>query len=256
LNWFSHAQSRSTTHRYRPSHPFVAQSVSAAAPELAGFRGVGVLIASTFECVIPEGTAPAWRLPWPERLLSVTLKTMWGEVDVHNLYVPVNYQRGHPHLPDRIATLKAVYTRLARPSNRHRILCGDFNLPRQETTDGEVVTFGQEARTNGSYRVWSADADAAERGVLLGLGAHDLRDVYRQLHGYARQESSWELTNRGKVFGFRPDHVLASSSLRATACRYLHEFREPWAVRPWRGTARALSDHSAIEAVFDPVRTG
>jgi len=48
------------------------------------------------------------------------------------------------------------------------------------------------------------------------------------------------MRSRGRA-AYRLDHVIASDSLRATACDYVHEWREA-----------GLSDHSAIEAVFDP----
>ncbi len=183
----------------------------------------------------PLATPPTLTVPWPERLLSITLDTQWGEVDVHNVYVPANYQQGNVHLPMRIATLEGLYTGLAHISKRHRILCGDFNLPRKETTEGKVVTFGQ----HDTSFVWSERADAAERSVLLGLAVHDLHDVFRQLHGYEKREFSWYTTTKDHT-GYRLDHVFASSSLRAIECRYLHQFRESWDVRPWRGEARSL----------------
>jgi exonuclease III len=75
--------------------------------------------------------------------------------------------------------------------------------------------------------------------VLTGLAAHDLADVYRQLHGYSLQEFSWYWTGQGREIGRRFDHVFAASELDARECRYLHEFR-----------TSGLSDHAPIEVDF------
>lgn len=84
--------------------------------------------------------------------------------------------------------------------------------------------------------------DAAERSLFEGLARWDLRDCFRALHGYDRQDSSWVLHTRSRrKSAFRLDHVLASASLGLVHCGYVHEWRES-----------GLSDHSAIEAVFDP----
>lgn len=78
--------------------------------------------------------------------------------------------------------------------------------------------------------------------MLLGLGEWDLRDVFRDLNGYDRQEVSWVMHTRAmRKAAFRLDHVLASASLNAVRCDYVHEWREA-----------GLSDHSAIEVRFEP----
>jgi exonuclease III len=127
-----------------------------------------------------------------------------------------------------------------------RILCGDFNSPQEEKANGEVITWGQEIASNGKVTVWGrwkGDTgkrwDSAERNVLLGLGRFDLRDVFRALHGYRRQEFSFYARPKAGLFGRRFDHVFASTSLKPTACIYIHAFREA-----------GLSDHSAIEVTF------
>jgi exonuclease III len=84
--------------------------------------------------------------------------------------------------------------------------------------------------------------DTAERSILTGLADFDLFDVYRQIHGYERQEFSYSFTRKGRTVARRFDHVFASRSLNAVSCRYLIKLRE-----------QGLSDHSPIEVVFSPV---
>jgi endonuclease/exonuclease/phosphatase family metal-dependent hydrolase len=168
---------------------------------------------------------------YPERLLSVLIAIGTGTLELHNLHVVPGSSRGS----DKPRQLRAVYELLARSSPDHRVLCGDFNTPQLEHADGTVVTWADHHA--GSFEDW----DAAERNVLLGLAQHDLSDLFRKLHGYGRTDASW-IPNHGKTrIGRRFDHVFASASLRGQNCHYLHEWRE-----------RKLSDHSAIEAVFDP----
>ena len=64
-----------------------------------------------------------------------------------------------------------------------------------------------------------------ERSVLLGLRDADLRDVYRDLHGYGREGFSWVMKRKAKRWYQRYDHVFASASLGATRCEYLHRVR-------------------------------
>jgi exonuclease III len=92
-------------------------------------------------------------------------------------------------------------------------------------------------RRGPSWERW----DAAERGVLSGLAAFDLPDVFRSLHGYDVVESSWYWPALGRAVGRRFDHVFASARLGAIEFRYLHELRD-----------QALSDHAPVAVVFTP----
>jgi exonuclease III len=135
-----------------------------------------------------------------------------------------------------------VFRQLACKATTPRILCGDFNSPMVETQSGELITFSQTRRANGSYAVvrgWER-MDAAERALLEGLRPFDLHDAYRMLHGYQVDDSSWYAKNKGREFGFRLDHILASSSLIPVSVQYLHALRQ-----------NSLSDHAAVEAVFE-----
>ncbi len=195
----------------------------------------------------PEMRA-AMALPWPERVLSVVVEASCGPLELHTVYVPVGY--GGRGVDVRTPTLEGLYAGLARHSSRPRILCGDLNLPQHETADGEIVTFGQTRRKNGTFAIRRAAMHASELKILRDLAGYDLTDVYRTLHGYAPQDKSWYHPVSGN--GFRLDHILASRALRPTECRYLHTFRAapPETHAPVRFAH--LSDHAAIEAVFAP----
>jgi exonuclease III len=176
---------------------------------------------------------PGIGAPQPERVLSVVTETPHGQLELHNVHVPPAQSAGLT----KVETCEAIYAHLARPCDRHRVLCGDFNLPKLETGEGEVITF---AANHAEHLVerW----DAAERSLVEGLAEWDLRDCFRQLHGYDRQDVSWVFHTRSRrKSGHRLDHVLASASLNPTFCDYHHGWREA-----------GLSDHSAIEAVFEP----
>lgn len=229
--------------------PYVFDGFHGAMGPFTGSRAAGVLIASRWPCVPAPDVRAACDLPWPERLLSLVLDAPCGRVIIHTVYVPVGFPNRDYEI--RIGTLEGLAAGLARDTGTHRILCGDFNLPQHETSDGEVITFGQTRRKNGLFAVTNAAMHASERHVLTGLAAFDLTDVYRMLHGYGRQEFSWyHPVSRN---GFRLDHVLASRSLGARECQYLDHFRaaEPDKY-PGLGFAK-LSDHAAMEVLFDPV---
>ena len=165
-------------------------------------------------------------------MLSLVLETPHGQLELHNAHIPPAQSKGFT----KVETCEAIYERLARPCDRHRVLCGDFNIPKLETSEGELITFA------GNHPEHLARWDAAERSLLEGLAEWDLRDCFRLLHGYDRQDVSWVFHTRNRrKSGHRLDHVLASASLNPVFCDYHHGWREA-----------ELSDHSAMEAVFEP----
>lgn len=220
--------------------PHVAETMGAwTNPDANRLRERGVLVAARWACE-PLPDAPAFALPWPERLLSVRVAVPGGAVELHNVYVPVGARTAEP----KLMTLTRLAARLACDCAAPRILCGDFNLPQAELPDGTLVTFAQ-TRTPHAASGYSLPVSAgrramhaAEAKIMRALADHDLPDVYRQLHGFAATDASWFAPNSGR--GFRLDHVFASRSLMARSCRYLHTLRE-----------RNLSDHSAVEVVFE-----
>jgi exodeoxyribonuclease III len=146
---------------------------------------------------------------------------------------------------EKIEMLEGIYKRLACPSERLRILCGDFNTPQEELPDGEVITWAWTIR-RGSRKLRKERGqrwDDGERNVLAGLAKFDLADVFRRIHGYGHDPKafSWRAGN-SKLRRF--DHVFASARLNANQCDYVHDLRES-----------GLSDHSPIEPTFNPEPT-
>jgi exonuclease III len=185
-------------------------------------------------------TASRWELksllgilvPQAERVLGSITETPHGQLEIWNAHIPPAPTNGLM----KAETCELLFAALARPSARHRVLCGDLNTPRYESEEGEVETFAS------NHPFDEERWDAAERSLLTGLAEWDLRDTFRALNGYGRRDVSWVLHTRArKKHAHRLDHILASESLGATYCDYVHEWREA-----------GLSDHSAMEAIFEP----
>jgi endonuclease/exonuclease/phosphatase family metal-dependent hydrolase len=107
-----------------------------------------------------------------------------------------------------------------------------------------VLVWGEKKRANGNIvtvRNQQGWVDA-ERNIITGLGQHDLKDVYRSLNGYELEAFSFWQSKKEQVTSRRFDHIFASASLNAVACRYIKNLVE-----------KKLSDHAAIEAEFAPV---
>ncbi len=173
-------------------------------------------------------------VPQPERVLGVATDSPWGQLEIWNAHIPPAASNGLI----KAETCEVLFASLARPSERHRILCGDLNTPRYESDEGEVETFASNHPDDEER--W----DAAERSLLLGLVEWDLPDIFRALNGYGRRDVSWVFNTRARrKHAHRLDHILASGSLNPVYCDYVHEWREA-----------GLSDHSAMEAIFKPKR--
>ncbi len=186
-------------------------------------------------------TASRWELdelspigaPQPERVLSSMVRSPAGPIELHNAHIPPAPSQGLT----KVETCEALFERLTRPSPNHRILCGDLNTPRRESESGEVETFAS------NHPEDEVRWDLAERSILVGLRGWGMHDVFRDLNGYDRQDASWVLHTRARrKHAHRLDHILATPSLRPVHCDYVHGWREA-----------GLSDHSAMEARFEPV---
>jgi exonuclease III len=204
---------------------------------LTNGRKYGVLIASWWPL---EPLPPTdFEFLWHERVLSVVVQTPWGPIECHTAHLPAGVSHGWK----KIDTFNGIHKRLAVPPTRPRILCGDFNSPRLERSDGTVITWGKAIRQGGQIigndpnDHWSQ----GEQSVITGLARYDLPDIFRLLNGYSIQEQSWVRQIWGKEHGRRFDHIFASCDLKPQICHYLHEYRK-----------RGLSDHSPIEADFTP----
>ena len=180
-------------------------------------RNRSVLIA----CRWPLEPVEMIKVAWKESALSAIIKSDYGDIELHTVHVPNASRNGRK---TKVDTFDAIYKALAEKSEGHRILCGDFNSPKEEHRDGTIILFGDKDEHRES-----------EERVIRGLGNYDLKDTYRELNGYETEEYSWK--NR------RFDHIFSSKSLNPIKCGYLHDFRES-----------GLSDHSPVYAVYEPKR--
>lgn len=189
-------------------------------------RRLATLIASR----APLEVLPPIGIPWPERHLAA--RTLLGAVacEVHCLHAPTSQKDEQV----KVRTLEAVAAALQAPAELPRVVAGDFNTPRYESREGEILTF---ARTSAA-RLRPAYGERHDRAELLLIDAlprAGWSDAFRALHGYARRDRSWKGYHRGP--GYRLDHIVLSPGLEALACDYVHEWRE-----------LGLSDHSAMWA--------
>src|SRR3954454_356538 len=206
--------------------PFVVTSLDGQDPlvRLARERRLGVLIAGRAPVEPLPGPAA---LPWPERVLCAS--TALGEVV--NLHAPLSSKVGDV----KVLTLEAVFSYLAMGEEGPRVVVGDFNTPQYESREGEVHSF---ARTrSGRIRPdYGERHDAAEVGMVIGLGDYGYVDAFRVLHGYLRRDRSWVYPH-GKM-GYRLDHIPVRGH-SVSECEYRHDWRE-----------RGLSDHAAMWAAL------
>jgi exonuclease III len=207
----------------RAGYPYIADSFQRIEDKsiLVGPRRYGEIVASRWRLRL----LPLLEVPWTERFLSVVIRSSLGNIQFHTTHIPPGSTNGWI----KIETLEGIYKRLSARSESPRILCGDFNTPRDETRSGEIITWGKVGTR------W----DSGERNVLEGLVKFGLVDVYRFRHGYRAQDFSWYArANIGRRF----DHIFASPVLlNGVECKYIHSLRE-----------KKLSDHSAIMADFAP----
>jgi exonuclease III len=200
-------------------------------PHPGPFREDGLLIASRWPITPTDPTG--WGLPWPERLLSVTVHHPDRDLELHTVHVPnastgiTLYRKGHhalgrERLMKKLETFEGVHRALTASPHTPRILTGDLNTPHTERPDG-TVRYWQHSCPAALRPELEARWEAAERGVVEGLRAHGLTDAYRHVHGPNGDAFSWEHGASGNRY--RYDHVFASREFTATGCTYLHEFR-------------------------------
>jgi endonuclease/exonuclease/phosphatase family metal-dependent hydrolase len=205
-------------------------AVSDWAAEPRGSRRLAVLVAAR----APVQALPALDVPWPERHLAVRTAIDGVEAEVHTLHAPLSSKEGQV----KVRTLEALFAALTAADGRARVVAGDFNTPRYESREGEVVTFAQDRR--GRLREALGERhDHAERLLVEGLAAHGWRDAFRALHGYQRRDRSWAMRTG---FGYRLDHIIVSPELQPVECDYVHDWR-----------TERLSDHSAMWARLQAV---
>ena len=196
-----------------------------------GSRRFAVLVASRAPVQPVDGPD----LPWSERHLAVRTTLDGTEVEVHTLHAPLSSKEGLV----KVRTLEALFAALVADDGVPRVVAGDFNTPRYESREGEIVTFARDRR--GRIREELGERhDRAELLLIDELTRHGWRDAFRALHGYARRDRSYALRTG---YGWRLDHIVASPELEPVASDYVHEWR-----------TERLSDHSAMWARLERPR--
>ena len=196
-------------------------------------RSYGVLIASK----LPMKVGVQIDLPWSEKSLTVTINPGEEEVNLTTGYIPP----GSTNVWAKIDNIEALVAGLR---STRTILCGDFNCPQAELSDGTIVTWGQRIKSDGRIkqkrRLRGGDGlrwDSAERSLFTDLADRGLVDVYRSLHGFG-DAYSWVLRRKGSEVRRRFDHVF--SDLSVSSCEYDHAPR-----------LEGLSDHAALSVDFE-----
>jgi exonuclease III len=200
-----------------------------------GNRSFCVLVASKWD--FTEISHQEFSIPFYERILPIIIHSIYGDIEFYAVHIPPGSSNGWK----KIETFEGIYKKLAVESKIPRILCGDFNSPQSELSDGRIITWGEKILKNGEAKVTDKGWDDGERCVIEWLAKYDLKDIYRLLNGYEKEEFSWYTNNRGNFKGRRFDHIFASEKLNPISCTYHSALRE-----------NKLSDHSPIEAVFNP----
>ncbi len=165
-------------------------------------------------------------VPVPEVVVCAIAETPEGAVDFVGTHLP-NATREPPL---KIETQEGLFERMRAARDRPHILAGDFNSPKAETADGDVIPFAPPRSGRGRE---------AELLLHTGLREHGMADAFRAVNGYAVEEASWFWHNRSQTGGYRLDHVVASSHFTCIASAYHHEPR-----------LNRLSDHSPLWATL------
>jgi exonuclease III len=210
--------------------PHVSASLDSADParDPATRRVTGVLVSSR-EALEDAEALP---MPWPETAIAAATSVLGIDgVEIHCVHVP-NAANGWV----KVRSLEAIRVGLEAADAAPRILCGDLNIPRRESPNGEVMSFARDSR--GNLRPERGEEwNRAELGVVPGLRDLGYADAFRIIHGYTRREPSWTWRRiAGHGGGWRLDHLFVSRELRPVSAIYHHAWRD-----------RGLSDHSALE---------
>ncbi|MDA7856356.1 endonuclease/exonuclease/phosphatase family protein [Gammaproteobacteria bacterium] len=175
-------------------------------------------------------------IPFEERVLSGYIPCM--QIEIHTTHVPPGSSNGII----KVQHFEGLFKYLQGRKNKTKILTGDFNSPKDELSDGTVITWGQKINSSGKIRFavnpkWKDECtgerwDSAERNIIERHYKLGLEDVFRSLNGYEVSSGSW-FTLKG--IGRRYDHIFCSKSLDVSSSFYDHEPR-----------LNKLSDHSPI----------
>ena len=224
----------------QPDYPHIVSSFELARDRslLVEKRMFGQLVASKYELnpLNPE----LFNVPWPERVLSVSIKIGNHKQEIHTTHIPPGSSNGWT----KIEMIKGIVENFRNEKNALQILCGDFNTPQADDIENGLVTFGQKIKANGRAIVrdkfrggLGKDWDAVERSLFTELNYFGLEDVFRKLNPGDFGAHSWQYVRKEKTFRKRFDHIFADKKLNILECRFLN------------GQGN-LSDHSPILAEF------
>lgn len=201
-------------------------------------RMFGQLIASKypFTPLDPEN----FKIPWPERVLSVSAKIGNEKLHIHTTHIPPGSSNGWI----KIDTIKGIVDYFSDKSDYDQILCGDFNTPQKEDEKNGIITFGQTIRASGQVVTkkqfrggLGVEWDKVERSLFNELIEYGLIDLFRELNPSNYEEYSWQFIRKNRAFNKRFDHIFADTRLKAISCNYHNSPSE-------------LSDHRPIVAEF------
>jgi len=182
-------------------------------------------------------------IPFPERILSV--KHPEG-FEIYTTHVPPGSSNGII----KVIHFEELFKYLKNNQKTKKILTGDFNSPKSELSNGEIITWGQKITKAGNIKYginskWKNDCtperwDAAERGIIQNHHELGLIDVFRKINGYDAKAYSWYISRKNLQLGRRYDHIFCSDTLNPISCEYIQEPR-----------LQGLSDHSPVISLLE-----
>tara|TARA_X000000368_G_scaffold408415_1_gene389034 strand:- start:819 stop:1655 length:837 start_codon:yes stop_codon:yes gene_type:complete len=202
-------------------------------------RMFGQIIASKFP-LKPEDPNN-FDIPWKERVLSAKIKIKDKNIYFHTTHIPPGSSNGWI----KIETLEGIYNRLIKTKDSLNILCGDFNLPKEESVSKGMLSFAQtknvkdEVKIKNTFRGGDGKRwDIGERNIMIGLKEYGIEDSFRNLYSYKTQEYSWKFKRKDKILKRRFDHFFANKRFKVVSAKYLH-------------SQKKLSDHSSLLVKYD-----
>ena len=224
----------------RNKYPYIVSSFELAADRtiLKNKRMFGQLIASKYPFTPLD--PKIFKIPWPERVLSVLLDVDKKKLQLHTTHIPPGSSNGWI----KIDTIKGIVGYFSETSDYDQILCGDFNTPQKEDEENGIITFGQTVRSTGKVVTkkqfrggLGVDWDNGERSLFKELREYGLVDVFRELNPSNYEAYSWQFIRKNRTFNKRFDHIFAGKQLKAISCNY-------------NEAPTGLSDHLPIIAEF------
>ena len=207
------------------------------APEislLTGRRRYGQLIISKYPLTYLD--EKCHDIPFPERVLSGFIEKI--NLEVHTTHVPPGSSNG----VIKVEHFEGLFEYLIKRKKNNKILTGDFNSPKKESSDGVIITWGQKIDSRGKVKIsvnpkWKHQCsgerwDLAERNIIQHHDRLDLKDTFRTINGYNDNSFSWFTHNST---GRRYDHIFCSKGISVKESIYLQSARET-----------NLSDHTPL----------